>query len=640
MLSEKERQLSSVVAQLLYRERHREAAELIVSALEIPNVKFDKGNPADHQSVLQNWLHHLMNNGGQAEAARMLWTPTQFNLEPECSRQVWALFDEATFGLIMGGASMSKSFSVGVRLMLEYIRDPDWTNVSVVGPSEDHLQRNLFTHLVSLHGRATLPLPGKVGELFIGINRRSQIGSIKGVVIPVGKTKRAGRLQGMKRYPRPNPHPIFGGLSRFFIFIDEIENVPPGIWADVGNVMSQVSEANPDSFKVFGAYNPSNMADEVAKRAEPAFGWADFDPDVHYKWVSPRGWHVLRLDGEKCENVVQGKEIYPGLQTRAGLEQIARDAGGRDTPGYFTMGRGAYPPMGTKLSVFPPGMLAKCRGEFIWYETPTPVGSADLALEGGAAAIYSLGAFGMASGYSEPPSIDFPTGRTVMFKDGAGNVTPRVALQVSGQFTLPKGETVAMKDSIIGMNRKCGVRSGWFGCDRTGHGQGIADLITYEWGRIFGINYSESPTDLKVCEEDSKTCKERFHRIDTELWFAALLWFEFGYVKVHPSIDLSKLHQQIGNRMYRQQAGKTKVEPKRDYIGRGYESPDEADSLMLLVHTARRAAAVVLTMKGDATMSGKDDWYGSPYPEGYFIDATNQSETLDVDSPDLTEKVL
>jgi hypothetical protein len=296
--------------------------------------------------------------------------------------------------------------------------------------------------------------------------------------------------------------------------------------------------------------------------------------------------------------------------------------------------------MGAKLSVFPPGMLAKCRGEFIWYETPQPLGSTDLALEGGASAIYTLGAFGLASGYSEPPSINYPTGRIVMFKDSAGNVTPRAALQVNGQFLLPKGSTIPMTKSVVDMNHKCGVLAGWYGCDRTGHGQGVADLVAHDFGQIFAINYSESPTGTKICEEDTKTCKERFHRIDSELWFGARAWFEFGYVKIHPSIDLSKLHQQLGNRMYRQQAGKTRVEPKADYIARGYESPDEADSLTLAVHVARLAASVVISMKGGASLPNEASWYDNPYPDGYFIDATNKSDTLDLQPSDMTGELL
>jgi hypothetical protein len=88
----------------------------------------------------------------------------------------------------------------------------------------------------------------------------------------------------------------------------------------------------------------------------------------------------------------------------------------------------------------------------------------------------------------------------------------------------------------------------------------------------------------------------------------------------------------MGNRMYRQQAGKTRVESKKDYISRGYESPDEADSLTLVINTVRVNAQVVIEMAGGASMPGNDDYYGSPYPDGCYIDPTNRTDTLDLDS--------
>ena len=86
----------------------------------------------------------------------------------------------------------------------------------------------------------TIPLPGTVGKLFIGMDAKERKGSITGVVVPLGK-KAAGRLQGVKRDPRKKPHHIFGKLSRMFVFLDEIANIPIGIWRDIDNVMSNTT---------------------------------------------------------------------------------------------------------------------------------------------------------------------------------------------------------------------------------------------------------------------------------------------------------------------------------------------------------------------------------------------------------------
>lgn len=641
-----EKNLTDQSARFLHSDKPFEAACLIRDTLKLP-VKLEN-DPNKFYPVLIEYLHHLLNSGKPHSAARLLWTEQQFNSGPQSTLDLWDLFDRSGQGLIMGGASLSKSYSMGVRFLLEWIRDPQFTTIKVIGPSEDHLEANLFSHITNLHKTSKLPLPGEVGELFIGLSRRDQLSSIKGVVIPVGKVKKSGRIQGAKRRSRAKSHPIFGALSRMFIFIDEIENVPGGIWADVDNVLSNIQEEGEVSgFKIFGAYNPTNRDDEVGKRAEPPFGWDAFDPDVHYKWKSTRGWDVLRLDGEKSENVVQGKIVYPGLQTRAGLEAIARNAGGKQSAGYFTMGRGAYPPTGVELTIIPPGMLAKMKGKFIWYDNPVNVAACDLALEGGANAVYTLGKWGKATGILYPPSLEHPNGKRYLFKDRMGQSIIRWGLQADKQFILPKGDTRKMTDQLIDTNRKAGVKGEFFCCDRTGGGSGTADLLKHEWSTaIHDVNYSQGASDSKIMLEDTKTCKEEYYRLDSELWFALKGWGEFNYFLISPEFDMSKITQQLTQRKFRSMNGKTKVEPKNEYILRGFPSPDEADSLTLFVHAARKGSGVILSMKLDETsdMPGNEDFDGwddeIALIGGARIDSASRADFLDDGSRPMQEAIL
>ena len=628
-------ELAGKVAALAHADELGKAARLVADFSKVTYTKREWDKEETSIALLQSYLHGLLNSRSFTEAAQLLWSPTQFNPCPKSTQQVWTLFEEADTGLIMGAAKMSKSFSMGVRLFLEWVRDPEFTSIRVLGPSEDHLEQNLFSHLVSLHQHATLPMPGKIGNLFIGLNRRDQLSSIRGVVIPKGTTKKAGRLQGSHRRPRPAPHPIFGPLSRLFIFLDEIENIPAGVWQDVDNVLSEIEKGG-QGFKVFGAYNPTNATDEVGKRAEPPFGWHDLDEEKHFRWKSVRGWDVLRLDGEKCENVTEGRTIYPGLQTRDGLERIAQNAGGRNAAGYRTMGRGLYPSTGIEATVIPPGMLDSFRKEFIWYQEPQPVGATDLALEGVDGAIHTLGSWGLASGVKYPASLAHPNGHTVMFKDARGQITPRWALQARQQFVLPKGETVSMKNSVLDMNRKSGTRPEYYACDRTGHGAGVADLIRYEWStQIHDINYTSGASETKIMQEDSKTCKEEYERVFTELWFALRLWGEFGYFAIHPAMDMTKLTQQLTQRRFFTRAGRKQVESKKDYKSRGFESPGEADSFTLLVHAARKGSGVIPSMRGNTVDAPglDDDWGTGQYPGGVRIDPSNQTQFLDTSAP-------
>jgi hypothetical protein len=625
--------LAKETARLVHEQKFRVAAQLISDACQL-NVKVNSDRPKDYLPPLQTYLHWLLNNGGMAEAAQLLWTPNQFNPNPQSTQDVWKLFDESSTGLIMGAASMSKSFSMGVRLFLEWMRDPEWTSVRVIGPSEDHLETNLFSHLVNLHGTASLPMPGEVGSLYIGLNRRNLVSAIKGLVIPVGRVKKAGRLQGTKRKPRNAIHPTFGELSRLFIFLDEIENVPAGVWSDIDNVLSNLEQVDSVGLKIFGAYNPTNPFDEVGTRAEPVFGWRDFDKEKHFRWKSKRGWDVLRLDGEKSENVIAGRIIYPGLQSRPGLERIATNAGGRESPGYNAMGRGAYPTIGVAMTIIPAGMVNTIRGEFIWFDSPKSCGAVDMALEGGATASFTLGKVGLASGIKWPPSLEHPNGHTQMFRDvRTQQIIPRWGLQVEQQFPLPKGDTVAMKEAVVDLARRAGIPPELLCVDRTGNGAGVHDLIKSEWSTaVIGVNYSSSPTDRKIMEEDDKPAKESYDRIDSELWFALRAWAEFKVLLFHPQMDLNKVTPQLTQRLYRMQGGKRKVESKKDFKSRGNDSPDEADSVTLFVHAARVGGDITPSMRGGnaGVTPDSDEWWEGQGEMENRIDPSNMTESLEV----------
>ena len=635
MLTESEKKLAAQVSALLHKEKGREAAQLLADCMELGNDKVSS-DPAKYNPILQNYLHHLLECGGRAEAAQLLWSPSQFNPNPSAAREVWKFFDECSLGLIMGGASMGKSFNMGAALFLEWLRDPQWTSVRLIGPSEDHLEANLFSHIVGLHQKSTIPLPGTVGELFIGLDQRSQQSScIKGVVIPVGNNKRSGRIQGVKRVPRIKSHPVFGILSRLMIFLDEIENIPRGIWPDIDNVLSATDGAGDyNGFKLFGAYNPRDQSHEVGQRAEPITGWRMFDIEHDFRWKSKRGWDVIRLDGEKSENVTAGRTIYPGLQTKEGLNAIARNSGGRNSPGYLTMGRGAYPLNSVELTIIPDGMFQKWFGEYIWLDAPRPAASADLALDGGDNCVYSLGAFGRATGIKFPASLDHPNGQTILFKDRMGASAPRFVCQLNKQFVLPKGETIAMAKALIELNKKAGVKPEWFCIDSTGHGRGVADTIRANWGPgIIAVNYSESSSDTKLMVEDSATCKESYDRICSELWFALRAFGEYQFLLINPAMDVVKLTPQVTGRKFTSSGVRSKVESKKDFTSRGFESPDEADSLTLFVHAVRKSSGIQLSMKGDSTEPGEDedDWWTAEHKGGAKIDISNQADYLNED---------
>jgi hypothetical protein len=586
--------------------------------------------------LLNILLHWALSNGAFEEAAQLLWTPNQFDPRPNHTKRVWSAVDEHDFGLLMGAGKQSKSFSMAIRFFLEWLRDPEYTSVRVLGPSEDHLEANLFSHLVTLHRESAIPLPGEIGKLFIGLDLRKRRGSISGVVIPQGK-KAAGRLQGVARFRRKESHPEFGETSRLFVFVDEISNLPKGLWHDIDNLLSNTSKRG--GLKVYGAFNPDDRNNDVGIRTEPTFGWGSFDPELHFEWLSTRGWFVVRLDAMQSENIKEKREVFPGMQTYEGMLQIVANAGGLDSPGYWTMVRGCYPPIGVALAVIPTGLTLNLKCSVIWYDTPTPVAGADLALEGGDACRLCKGLFGRAAGVKLGPSLKHPEGETIWFTDRNGHKAPKYLALAEKIFPIANGDTFAVGDEIMRLCRALKIRPEHLAVDRTGNGQGVYDYMRARWSpMVIGVNFYEGASDVRVFLEDEDTAKELYDRVNSELWFALRRWLEFKYLFVAFELDSGELYPELTDRLFRMVGKKSHVESKKEYKSRhAGKSPDNADAFTLFLQACRKGFGFTPSMAGDTDVepveTQTDEW--NPHERDIGCDRMNRFEDLDTAVDDL-----
>lgn len=618
-------ELAAEVAQPLHREDPQVAARMVLAAFakpgdQLPPIKSD----LDASVVLNSFLQALLDNDLYAEAARLLWKPTVFTAEPSSVKEIFeALFTEAQV-LVQGAASMGKSFSIGVWMYLDWRRDPANTNIQIVGPSEEHLKTNLFSHLINLHNSSAIPGPGRVTDMCIALDPHDKYAGIKGVVIPLGK-KSAGRLQGVKVKPRETPHPTLGKMTRLRVVLEEAENIHVGVWDDIINLSANA--ANKQQFKVVGAYNPKDRTSQVGVRAEPIEGWQKVDIETSRRWWSKRGWLVVRLDGHRSENVVLGWEKYPGLQTEKGLETLTLNAGGQNTAGWFTMARGWYPEEGVDSVIIPAGLLTdeECRGEYIFMEEPENVMAVDSALEGGDNAIVKLGRYGRASGVRKMPTLTHPEGEVQHFADPRGKRVFRMVLQVDQIIPLPKGRTEAVGENVIRIARASGVKPEWLGIDRTGNGAGIHDYVRSRYGdAVKGINGSTSSTEMRILTEDKLLPCDEYTLLCTELWFAVKKWLQVGALKFGFAVPGTPLFSELAGRRFIQPMGnpRVKVEPKSAYKSRGNPSPDRADTLTILLHVVRLNTNVVQSFKGGSAASNDK-------PMKQRLDVTNRFEMLD-----------
>ncbi len=552
-------------------------------------------NDQQANDLLSVFLQYLLDRQRYVDAATLLWTPSLFSGDPRSVRMIWDSVFRNVATAVPGASSMGKSYDLGVWCYLDWRRDPYYTNVQIVGPSEGHLERNLFSHLAKLHRNAAIPGPGELIQLGLTLDAVQRDSGIFGLVVPVGK-RAAGRLQGVKVIPRAKAHPQFGKMSRLRVMLEEAENIPIGIWEDTVNILSNARGV--EQFKMFAAFNPKDRNSPCAQRVEPVDGWNSVELETSEHWKSKRGWSVVRLDAYRSENVTTGQEVFAGLQTKEGLEISIKNAGGVGTAGYYTFARGWYPAQGVDLAVIPQHLMTDAYGIYEFAESPRMVGAVDVALEGGDSAIFAMGRLGLASGWRRPP-VEGKQSPLEIFKDQFGQPTRREVLQLDQLFTMPKGDTMKLVTEIKRICQGAYIKGSALGVDRAGNGAGVHDVLVATFSAdVRGVNGSMSPTERKIMEEDQRLPADAYANLLSEIWFSTGKFLEFGFLKINPSIPQDPLVSELTGRQFPHAGAKVKVESKKDYKSRGNKSPDRADAVTILVFVAR------MLMDGTPTLTG------------------------------------
>lgn len=541
---------------------------------------------AGAELYIYTYITRLLSVDEYAAAAIILWGTLVFNPAPSSVRQIWKAIKDNSTLLIQGCGSVGKSYTGIVWLFLDWLRDPEFTNIKIISTTSGHAKANTFSILVRLHRTACVKLPGMTSSEYVGLDSKEKKSGISIVAIPEGDSGK-GRLQGFHPDPRPEVHPILGPSSRIRAFMDECEEIPLGLWEGIDNIL--LSMHGNDTIKVIGAYNPKDQTTKTAQNAEPEGGWENFDIETGVNgsntWKSKNGWTVLRIDGRRMENVAQRTNVHPGFLTYEGYRKLEVKDGGNSV-GYFTFARGAYPPEGSIGVLISSSIWNAARGEFIFIGTPIRCAGADIAVDGRDQCVLTSGRLGLASGF-QPKN-----GKLLRFKE------PRQVLQIDQQFTIKKGDTKIVGDGIILACKQLGVSPEYLCIDATGNGSAVYSYIKAIWSeQVQGINFSNNATNIKILEQDQFTPEELYEGVVTEVWFAAARWLEFRYLAVSPGIRKDPLDQEILGRRYIQGAGKKqRVEKKDDYQKRLGNSPDFADSFTIIVHGARSRGAMMGSM--------------------------------------------
>lgn len=485
------------------------------------------------------------------------------------------------------------TYGIGAWMVLDYLRDPFFTSVKLAAVSEKHLKENLYPHVAKLIRTCAIPCNHKIefkeSELWMGIKEAGYEFGISGIAFKQSQ-ETSGQFKGYKSMPvRRAPGSKLGTSSRLRVLGDEGQNWPGGPFQDFNSLMASISGV--DKIKIAVAFNPENTSCKVVQMAEPEQGWNVEELDTLYDYESKSGWTVCRLDAARSENVIQRKMVYEGLQSYEGFMKYLK-AGGDSSPQYFCFARGFPPMVGTVNTIIPPQWPQQQRGEATFIDNPELYGAVDLAFMGKDTAQLAYGRWGLASGWRDH------LGAFTTFKDrlNVAQDKPRHVLQIDVILPLQKhDDTVKMAEEIIAKCKMLNIKPENLAIDKTGYGFGTWSHLNKVWGEVFGIAWNEKATERKILSEDMDSAEKQCDGVMSEMWWAFRRWLDprCSAILINPIIPPQPIHTQLTSRRYKTGKNGIKVEAKEEYMSRNQNSPDEADSLVMLVHAVRKNSDVI-----------------------------------------------
>lgn len=582
----------SIIHEAMAENEWVEAANM---ALQIDGYDASVRTVVDAKRLLQKLKINLLDQDLYLEASALCLSKDLFNQGPESVKRIFEALRKEDKLLIQGASSVSKTYSAVVWAYLDWLRDPEYTSVKLTSQTENHLVTNVWPHMLAIHRANLLPpefeIQEKIGDGWMGVKGFMEYG-FHGIAFKQSAVS-TGTWRGFKPQPkRPKTHRLYekyGAMTRLRVLIDEAGEVPANAWQSTSSVLS--SRGN-DLVKVIACYNPESTAQEVVKMAEPPDGWSMDQLETLYSWQSKQGWQVERIDAAKTENVMQRKQIYNGLQSYEAYMDSIR-TGGDNSARYYCFARG-FPPLKDSLyTIIPPDWLQNQRGEAIYTDEVITVASWDSARMGGDKSILTIGRWGVASSWRNAK------GHVVQFEDrvNPGRKRARHVLTIDQIFTLTKtNDDIQAVQEVMAICKGMNIPPQWVAIDATGGG-GVHSIAKKIWGDVLGIGWGEGATTKKVVADDIQGADSFYDGVPSEMWFSFKRWIDptVNAILLNPALQMNPLFNQLTSRRFqRVSKGRVRVENKDSYRARnGGHSPDEADTLVMIVHLIRMRGEVL-----------------------------------------------
>lgn len=511
---------------------------------------------------------------------------------------------------ISGHASSGKSAFLSMYAVCMFLIFPESTKVLITSTSLKDSRNRVWgevermwneanRYFLSLYTALKLPpvMPGKLV---------SSAGKITGLT-PEGK---ANDLVGIALVAGGKGNDDVSSLIGFkaknlLLLADELPLLTHALYDATSNLMAN------DGFKMLASGNFSSQFDPMGLFCEPKEGWNSVDENT-FEWRTKVNGFCIRFDGELSPNVRAGKQVYPGLLTREGLDEIKARFGPR-SPGYYRMVKSFPCPTGATDTIYSePELTANlcAHGVNQWLYKPTPVAFLDPSFsKGGDAAAASFGLFGIAQINGSNRQILLKTDTLDLMK------------QVDARHkTKDRNEQLA--EAFIAECVKRNVAVEDRGTDATGGGDPFATILAMKMGHGFQlVSFGGAASDMVVSATDKRKGKERFVNRVSELWYVGKEFVASGQIR---GLDAETMAEMC-DRTYSERGNKVQVEPKDDMKKRtGVHSPDRADSWVGLIEICRRRHKFIAASRAAARPKAASPqlpwWEPTPPPKPSFRD--------------------
>lgn len=535
----------------------------------------EKGGPSadDKWEALVEIIDLLWNN--ENSTRRVVWNPWT-------ERMLRAMLDYRYVGLA-GCGSSGKSDAAAVFALVEWLAAPTETLCLITSTTISGAKKRVWKSVTELWNslesewkRDGKSLPGKMlssgnDAMIKGVDVNGKFSEALGLGIVAADTSSdqaaSKKLKGLKSPAE--------GRGRLRLIADELPDLGRSVYVSaVGNL-----NANPD-FKCVGLGNPRYKMDPFGELCEPSrpggYGAVTASDE---SWDTDLGI-CIRFDATQSPRITDpnGDKLYPWMPDAQYIKQIAKKFG-EDSAEFWSQVKGMWPPDGLSNSIWSEGeLLAAQNSEPIHWDNPAMVqriSALDIPYtSGGDRAPFIWAECGKVNGVKKMRILGLKILSEGISEDSfKGEKSDKEEVMSSNLHMIHQYKS---------LNMELGIKPRFTGFDSTAGGKIFSDWVTADWKPgCRAINFGSKPVDrLTAFNEEEGDYGNRV----AQLWCQPKPLVRQGQIT-----GISReLSMELCQRKFSSKAtsGKLWIETKDEMKRRTGESPDLADSFVILVEVA------------------------------------------------------